>query len=220
MMDLLKPPTDNLYKFQAVGGIALIVAGLIFPILFFLQTGMEYLVQLRDRDEFKVLETFTKERLKTLKDREQQAIREKNELEQRLNQLVSASRVSGNSGEIEKLESRIKETNRQIESIADASHEASLNLGLKQAQVNNAGTVSFNRRRDSRYLLVVGLVVIGIGLYYLFIGFRRWGKRLQQFQDIIVEKEAKDALQAKTEASNEVPPAVKSTQVEVTEPTR
>ncbi len=109
MIDLLKPPTDNLYKFQAVGGIALMVAGLIFPILFFLQTGMEYLAELRGRDEFKVHETFTKERLKTLKDREQQAVREKNELEQRLNQLTSAPVVSGNSVEIEKLESRIKQ---------------------------------------------------------------------------------------------------------------
>lgn len=220
MMDLLKPPTDNLYKFQAVGGIALIVAGLIFPVLFFLQTGMEYLAQLRGRDEFNVQETFTKERLKALKDREQQAVREKNELEQRLNQPTSASTVSGNSGEIEKLESRIKETNRQIESIADASHEASLDLELKRAQVKNAETVIFNRRRDSRYLLVVGLVIIGIGLYYLFVGFRRWGKRLQRFQDIIVEKEAKEALDANTEASHEVPPAVTSTPVEVTEPMR
>ncbi len=220
MMDLLKPPTDNLYKFQAVGGLALIVAGLIFPILFFLQTGMEYLAQLRGSDEFKVHETFTKERLKTLKDREQQAVREKNELEQRLNQLISSSRVSGNSGEIEKLESRIKETNGQIESIGDASHEASLNLELKRAQVKNAETVSVNQRRDSRYLLGVAVVVIGIGLYYLLIGFRRWGKRLQRFQDIVVEKEAKDALKAETEASNEVPSAIKATPGEVAEPTR
>lgn len=221
-MDLLKPPTDNLYKFMAVGGIVLAVVCIIFPSMFFLQTSAEYLAYLRGRDELKVHEKFTKERLETLELRKQQTTDEKNKLEERLNQLTSPPRASGNSGEIEKLDSRIKEINRQLETLADASDQAKLDLGLKQAQIKHEETVSINRRRDSRYFVLFGWIVAVIGLYGSIIGFRRWDKRLQQFLDRILEKEAGGALKAKTEASNEVeqsPPSAKPTQVEVGEPT-
>jgi len=223
MMDLLKPPTDNLYKFMTVGGIVLTVVGVIFPPMFFQQTAMEYLAHLHGRDELKVHEKFTKERLETLELRKQQTADEKNKLQQRLNQLTSGSRVSGNSGEIDKLESRIKETDRQLESIADASYQANLDLGLKEAQTKYEETVSINRRRDSRYFMVIGWVVALIGLYFSIIGFRRWHKRLQQFQDRMVENEAGGALKAKTEATNEVEqgkPVIKPTQVEIGKPTQ
>jgi hypothetical protein len=222
MMDLLKPPTDNLYKFQAVGGIALTLAGFIFPILFFLQTGMEYLGQLRGRDEFKVHEEFTKQRRQTLELRKQQAADEKNKLLKRLNQLTSAPQEGHNSGEIDKLDTRIRDTDRQLELLADALHEANLNLALKEAQIKNEETVSFNRRRNSRYFMVIGIVIAGIGLFYTYIGFRRWGKRLQLFQDIIVQKEAEAKLKAKTEIINQVEqgtPCDNPTQVQVSEST-
>lgn len=89
MMDIFKPPTDNLYKFMALSGIVLVVAGVIVPPVFFQQTGMEYLEQLRGSDELRVHERFTNQRLETLNLRAQRAIDEKNKLQKRLEGLNS-----------------------------------------------------------------------------------------------------------------------------------
>jgi hypothetical protein len=194
MMDLLKPPTDNLYKFIAVSGVVLIVAGLAYPPVFFHQTGMEYLTQVRSSKELEVHEKFIKERLETLNLRQQQAIDEKTKLQKRLNELNSAAR----STEVDKLEGRIKEANREIESIADASHELKLNLALKQAQTESEETVSLNNRRDSRLIILVGWGAALFGLFFAGLGFRLWHKRLQKFQDQLVEKEATAKLATNT----------------------
>lgn len=197
MMDVFQPPTDNLYKFMAVGGIVLIVAGVLGPPVFFQQTGMEYLAQLRGSEELRVQEKFTNEQLETLKLREQQAKDQKDKLQKRL----EALKAPPNSSEVEKLEGRIKEANHEIESIADSAHDLSLNLELKRAQTNYEETVSVNRLAMSRLFVLVGWVAGIVGAGISIIGFRRWYKRLQKFQDQVVAKEAEAKLGAN--AANE-----------------
>jgi hypothetical protein len=197
MMDVLQPPTDNLYKFLAVSGVVLFIAGMFGPLVLFQQTGMEYLEQLRGSEELQVQEKFTNERLETLKQRELQATEEKKKLQKRLDGLKAAP----NSPEVDKLEGRIKEANREIESITDSAHDLSLNLALKRAQTNYEETVSVNRRAISRLVLRVGWIIGLIGAATSIIGFRRWYKRLQKFQDRVVAKEAEAKLG--TNAANE-----------------
>jgi hypothetical protein len=153
---------------------------------------MEYLAQLRSSDELEVHEKFINQRLETLKVREQQAINEKNKLQKRLDGLNSVS----DSAEVDRLEGRIKEANREIESIADSSHELSLNLALKRAQIKYEETVSFNGRRDARVVLVLGWFLGVIGAALAIVGFPLWYKKLQRYQDRVVKKEAEDKLSA------------------------
>lgn len=188
-MSIFTPPTDNLYKFMALSGIVLIIA-FIVPLLFFHQTGMEYLEQVRGSKELEVQEKFVNQRLETLKLRDKEAKDEKQELQKRLAGLNPAS----NSTEIDKLEVRIKEANREIDSIADSSYELSLNLALKQAQVNSEETVSLNRRRDSRVAIVVGAIWVILGFFLSVFGFPLWYIKLQRHQDRVVKKEAEDKL--------------------------
>jgi hypothetical protein len=188
-MSIFTPPTDNLYKFMALSGIVLMVA-FIVPLAFFHQTGMEYLAQLRGSKELQVHEEFTNQRLETLKLREQQAIDRKKKLQKRLEGMNAGS----NSTEVDKLEGLIREANREIESIADSSHDLSLNLALKRAQVNSEETVSFNRRRDSRVAIQVGAIAVLLGFVASLVGFWLWYKKLQRFQDRVVAKEAEDKL--------------------------
>ena len=193
----ITPPTDNLYKFMAVGGLVLIIAGVTVPPVFFQQTGFEYLAQLRGSDELKVHQEFARQRQETLNHREQQARDEKQKLQKRLDELNSSS----NSADVEKLEGRIKETNREIESIEDATHELQLNLALKQAQIRYEDTVSFNRRYISRFFLFLGWIVGLLGIFISFIGFRRWYKRYQKYQDLLAAKEAEAKLAAPIETN-------------------
>ena len=191
-MSIFTPPTDNLYKFVALSGIVLFLAGFLIPPVSFQETGMEYLKQLRGSDELQVQERFVNQRLETLKLRERQATDERDKLQKRLVELNAAS----NSTEVEKLEGRIKEANREVQSIADASYELSLSLELKRAQVNFEDTVSFNRTRDSRVFLVGGWIVGLIGFFIAPIGFVLWYKKLQRHQDLMCAKEAQDKLAA------------------------
>ena len=219
MIDFLKPPTDNLYKFMAVAGIVLVVAGL-YPVLFFQQTGVEYLAYVRSSNEAKEHAKFTKERLATLDTRKQQAEGEKNKLQAQLDKLRSGSSAAVNSTQIDKLENRIDETDRRIESIDDAAHELRLNLALKQAHVKSEETVSLNRRSDARFAVLVGWFFAFIGAFLAFRGFFRWDRKLQRFQDRIVEKEAQAQLRAITETADNVKQEThpKPTQVEAAEP--
>ena len=198
-MDFLKP-TDNLYKFMGVGGIVLAISCIIFPVLFFQQTSMEYLAQLRSSDNWQVHERFTTERLTTLDIRKRQAADEKNKLQAQLDKLNSGSNAPGSSDEVDKLESRIKEVNRQIESIEDSSHELNLDLALRRANAKYEETVSTNRRRDSRVVLQLGLIAAIICCFVSFIGFWHWWKRLRRFR--VEEIVAEAQLQAKTEPDN------------------
>jgi DNA repair exonuclease SbcCD ATPase subunit len=218
MIDFLKPPTDNLYKFMAVAGTVLVIAGL-YPALFFHQTGMEYLAYIRSSNEAKEHAKFTQERLATLDTRKQQAEGEKNELQAQLHKLNSGLSAAGNSAQIDKLESRINEADRRIESIEDAAHELRLDLALKQAHVRSEETVSLNRASDARFAVLVGWCVALTGAFLAFRGFFRWDRKLQHFQDRIVEKEAEAQLKATTETVDNVKHATpKPPQVEVAEP--
>ena len=198
MMDV---PTDNLYKFMAVGGIILVIAGVYYPPIFFHQTGMEYLAQLRTDKEYKVHQEFISQRLKTLAEREQKAKNQRTVLETRLAGLNQAS----NTTEVDKLRDNIKQADREIDSLADSAHDLRLSLAVKKVQSDYEETASINRRRDSRYGLVFGWVVALIGAGTSIIGFRRWYRRLQKFQDRLFLKEAEAKLAAPTASEAEKP---------------
>jgi hypothetical protein len=210
-------PTDNLYKFMAVSGLAFIVAGIVVPSSFFRATRMESVAVLRGSKELEVQEKFTNQRLGTLKLREQEAIDRKNRLHQRLEGMNSAS----NSTEVDKLEGQIKEANREIESIADSSHELSLNLALKRAQLNSEEMVSIDQRRDSWLFLGVGAIGVLLGIVVSSLGFGLWFKRLQQFQDREAADKAEAVLAVNAMNEQNVPTQPNQpTQVNVTEPAK
>jgi hypothetical protein len=188
---------------MAVGGIVLFVAGFFVPLTFFRQSGMEYLAYLKGSDELKVHEKFTKLRLETLERRRQQAADEKDNLQRRLIKLDS-SNASGNDVEIEKLENRIKEADRQIESIVDASYQATLEFELKQIQTKSEETVSINQRRDSRLFIIAGWVIALLGALLTCTGLYRWNQRVQVFEDRKLKKEADDTHQITSQAEDEL----------------
>jgi hypothetical protein len=191
-------PGDNLHKFMGLGGLFLALCFFILPALFFYRTSIEYLAQLRTSDKLQVHEKFTKERLTTLDNRKHQTINEKNKLEARLDKLNAASKASGNSIEIDKLQSRLDEVNLEIKSIEDTSYQMSFDLALRQIDAKNDEQLSINQRRNSRVVLVLG-VIMGIGFSVTsFKGFKQWRRRLKGFHTEEVEVGAQ--IQAKTEA--------------------
>jgi len=196
----LKPTTDNLHKLMAVGGVLLTVSCLIFPAFFFLRTGIGYLALLRAGEEWRVYECFSKKRLEMLDKRKQETTVGRNKLQEQLAKRCSESKVAGNSGGCDKLQSRINEADHKIESIEDASHELSFNLALREVNALQDETLSANRSRDSRFVIVMGWIAAFFCSFVSFIGFRHWWKRVKQFQAHRVAIAADAQRQARTEA--------------------
>lgn len=189
MIDLVKPPTDNLYKFIAVAGLVLMVLGLIYAPWLFYRSTWETLKSAEADAELEVHRKFAKERQKTLDERKQRVEAERDTLKKRIAQLVVANDKNNNpaaSAEIDKLETRIRDTNAAADALTDAEHEKNLGLALKEAQAEHQRTVKVNESRNTRLIMWIGIPLAIAGLGVSVLGFRLWYKRITIFQDAIV----------------------------------
>ena len=193
MFDLLKPPTDNLYKFAALFGLVLIVVGLFFPPWIFYRSSLEYLKSLAGEDDLTAYKKFTEARSRTLDARTQQA---KDELDQIQKQRDSLKTNPIGSTETERLESAIRDAKKRVETLEDASQESTLNLELKTAQAKQQRTFSVNESRNARFLMYLGWSLAGIGGLFSLVGFGFWYCKVQRHLDYILKKEAKSKLTA------------------------
>jgi len=204
MTDLVKP-ADNLYKFMLVGGIVLAICFIIFPVVFFQRASIGYLDERRAERELPVHEQFTKERLESLDRHKQEATAKKNELEAQLQRFNSGSNASGNSSEVDKLQSRLDEAERKIESIEKDSSELELNLELRRKNAEYEKDLGRNERRDSRVFMMAGGVTAFICLLISFMGFWQWRKPLK-LQARLIARQAEAKLGATTESDNQIEP--------------
>lgn len=193
MVDLLKPPTDNLYKFAAIFGLVLIVVGFVFPPWVFYRSSLEYLKSLAGEDELNAYKKFADERSRTLDARTQQA---RDELDQIQKQRDSLQTNTITSSETERLESAIRDAKKQLEILEDASQESTLNLELKTAQAKQQRTFSTNESRNARFLMYLGWSLAAIGGLFSIVGFGLWYWNVQRHLDYILQKEAKSKITA------------------------
>jgi hypothetical protein len=193
MIDLVKPPTDNLYKFIALAGLVLVVLGVIYAPWLFYRSTWETLKLEQLNAELKVHRKFAEERQKTLDARKQQLEAERDTLKKRIAELVFVNDKNNNpaaSAEIDRLETRVRETNAAADALADAEHEKNLSLELKEAQAEHQRTVEVNERENTRLIMKIGIPLAIAGLGVSVLGFRLWYKRITIFQDAIVVIEA------------------------------
>ena len=210
-VDLIKPPTDNLYKFLAMFGTIVFLVGFIFPPMMFYQSSLEFLKSLGGDKELAVHEEFAVQRKRSFEERKRQLAAEAADLQ---NRLARVKNDTTSSSDIEKLELAIKDVKKRAEALEDASYEFNLNLKLKAAQVEQQKTLSTNETRNSRFLIGIGWGIGTFGLLIAICGFIMWYKNVQRFEDQILRKEAakprtppvsKDAQEKKVEASEGAP---------------
>ena len=195
-LDLIKPPTDNLYKFAAVFGLILVVVGFVFPPWLFYRSSLEYLKSAAGKDDLAAHQKFAQVRYRVLSERWSQLALERARLQQRLNSLAQSERNSAASSERDKLESAIKEVRREAEALEDAYYELTLSLELKDAQVKQQETFSTNETRNSRFVMVLGWILGFIGLFFAFAGFIMWYLKVQRYQDRILRMQATSRIMA------------------------
>ena len=203
MWDLIKPPTDNLYKFAATFGLVLFVVGFVVPPWVFYRSSLEYLKSLAGEDELAAYKKYADERNKIFEERRKKVEAEQVRLQQRRDNLAKSPRSASVSSEIEKVEAAIKDVNKQVETLEDTAHEFKLNVELKTAQAKQHHTFSTNESRNSRVLVVVGWFIIApVGLIVAAVGFRELYRRVQVFEDLILVMRA-TSITASADAAGE-----------------
>ncbi len=206
-MDFVKPPTDNLYKFQALSGLLIILISLIYPLWLFHKATLGYLAAENEEAQLTIQRRFTSARQEMLGRRKTAVAAEQDDLRKRIDELKAQHKAVLTTPEettispgIDKLDAQLKESIRSGEALEDAAHELALSLDLKQREMEYQRHVNDTERDISRAAFVVAVIGLGIGLFYTSTGFRRWDQRVQVYQDTILKKQAASEKAASTQA--------------------
>ena len=198
-MDFLKPPTDNLYKFQALAGLLIILISLVYPLWFFHKATLGYLAAENEEAQLTIQRRFTLARQDMLTKRKTAIAAERDDLRKRIDQLKTQATTT----DLDKLTAQLKESIRSGEALEDAAHELALSLDLKQREMEYQRHVNDTERIISRAMIGVAIIGLGIGLFYTSTGFRRWDERVQVYQDTILKKQAASDKAASTQAGSD-----------------
>lgn len=209
-MDLLTPPTDNLYKFQAIAGLLLILVSVTYPPWLYHKAIMAYLAAEHEKVQLQTQATFAQSRRDTLERRRQTLLDDPDKLKQSIHDLESKQQETSDSArsnvtaEIDRLRTRWQEVVRTREALVDASDELLLSLQLKAVQIQHQQQVSEAEMSMSQKIMYCGFGGVILGLILTFSGFRNWHRRVQVFQDAALKNQSKDRMaQAQNVSGND-----------------
>lgn len=199
--DLLTPPTDNLYKFQAIAGLLLILVSVSYPPWLFHKAIVGYLAAENEKVQLQTQATFAQRRLDTLQRRLDTLLEDPDTLKSSMDALENRRKAERSDSEkvkvsieIDRLRTRWQEAVRSREDLVDAAHELSLSLQLKTAQTQHQQTLSNTELWMSRIIVFCAIAGIMVGLILTFRGFQKWYRRVQVFQDAHLKKQSEDRV--------------------------
>lgn len=198
MFDLPKLPTDNLYKFQALAGLTLILVSLIYPPWLYHQSILGYLEAKKDEKELQAQKEYVQNRLKLLQARIDAGVDDPAQLKNRIDDLerqltlTSETNRQALASEIDGLRKRWQESLQNREALIDASNELALNLRSRADELAHQESVSETEQWIARKTIYGGLILLVVGSAITYDGFRKWNLRVQMFQDAILKKEAEN----------------------------
>lgn len=193
--DLLTPPTDNLYKFQAIAGLLLTLVSVSYPPWLFHKAIVGYLAAENEKVQLQTQATFAQERRNTFQRRLATMLDNPDVLKKSIDDLENKREPSDSeTAQIDRLRTRWQEAVRTREALVDASDELLLSLQLKTAQIQHQQRVSETEMSMSRKIVYCGFGGVILGLILTFSGFRNWRTRVQVFQDEALRNQSKDRM--------------------------
>jgi len=196
MLDLIKPPTDNLYKFQALAGLLLALVSLLYPTWLYQQALLRYLDAKNGETELQTQTDYVQKRLDLLQVQMNTTLDDPDQMKKLIDDLenqrlaASSPKREALSAEIERLRKRWQESLQSRTALFEASQELKASLQSKTGQLAIQKSVSETELSMSRYMIYIGLVGIVIGVIITLRGFRQWSKRVQVYEDKILKREA------------------------------
>jgi hypothetical protein len=198
MFDVLKPPTDNLYKFLALTGLLLLIISVVLPGYALFSLELKRLEALKELNLTKA----EIEKSKILQSESESA----KHLVDAANLQVQAAQLRGESltkkkhlsrQELKELKQRVDEVEKAMNNLRDATktfQSKSEALG-KQVAIVELRTVDNEYQGEVlesinlalfflKFLLFVGIIAGGL---IAMVGFGLWYRKVQVFEDIILK---------------------------------
>lgn len=205
MFDLLKPPTDNLYKFIALTGLLLLIISVVLPAYAIVTMEMKRLDVVRELNKTSA----TLDEAKNLGVEAEAATHDAHAASSLVDAAVARYKAMPKSKHPSRQEAterlrRLDEIEAATQRLRDASQKLQSKteeLGRKtaEAQTRNIETDYQNELLEtinlgfivSKILLLIGSLV---GIVLALLGFILWYRKVQVFEDRVLQKTATDLL--------------------------
>ncbi|MBN2315026.1 MAG: hypothetical protein JXM79_13930 [Sedimentisphaerales bacterium] len=196
-MDLSQLPTDNLYKFMALAGVVLILASFI-PSIHSYQLGIELC---RIDGDLSILEEENKwldSDVNSLKNDAERLEQEVDRHTQESARIIDSASEDLKPNDREALEKILKDNTNMIEE--RLAIEDKLKEIVEKHRQHVASRIRVNAKtKEHKHICkaisfeyYVGLFAFAGGLIMTFVGFKLWYRKLQVFQDKIIEAEVEE----------------------------
>ena len=200
MLDLIKPPTDNLYKFQALVGLLLVLVSITYPVWLFRQALLLYFAAINEESQLQIQAEYVQERqnllqsqMSSMLDDPDQLKKLKETIDDLENQWLLATpspKRNALSSEIDRLRKRRQDSLQSRTALLEESQKLTSELRSKKEQLTYQQSVSKTELRMSRFMFVIGVVGFVAGVLITLRGFSNWRKRVQVYEDQILAREA------------------------------
>ncbi|HSE15582.1 MAG TPA: hypothetical protein VLB46_00930 [Pyrinomonadaceae bacterium] len=200
MLDLIRPPTDNLYKFQALVGLLLVLVSITYPVWLFRQALLLYFAARNEESQLQIQAEYVQERqnllqnqMSSMLDDPDQLKKLKERIDDLENQWLLATpspKRNTLSSEIDRLRKRWQDSLQSRTALVEESQKLMSELRSKKEHLTHQQSVSKTQLRMSRFMFVIGVVGFLIGVAITLRGFRQWSKRVQVYEDIILKRKA------------------------------
>lgn len=208
MFDLLKPPTDNLYKFIALTGLLILIISVVLPAYALVTMEMKRLEVVRELNKTSA----TLDEAKSLGVEAEAATHDAHAASSQVDAAVARYKAMPKS----KHPSRQEATERlrrldEIEAATQRLRDASQKLQSKTEELGRKTSEAHTRNIETDYqnevletinlgfVLSKILLLIGslVGLVIALLGFVLWYRKVQAFEDRVLEKTATDLIAQK-----------------------
>jgi hypothetical protein len=191
-------PTDNLYKFLALTGLALVVICFLFP-FFSLESELRYTSHAMAAHKSLEIDLLTlKESTQKLADRLAQVVQGWQKLKDEL-----SAAPSGNAG-LKERRNALESEQKQIDDQGEANKKFSAELEKRQAETEADDRIANEAPDQAEFYRWLCLVGDAVGFSACVAGFWLWYLKLQCHQDEIIALEAKAARKQKPAAARRV----------------
>jgi hypothetical protein len=196
--DLLKPPTDNLYKFMCICGLILFLISSTYPPWLVHRTTLASYEAERDSQLLDLDLAESKRRSKAFQDEiakedeENLAIDAKLEsAQERFNsKQLSRSERESILAELQRMKTALSERRKKRTELLNAFTELAANIQAKNVELHYKTRVILWEIWYGRVAIILCLLGCALGLMLGRKGFNLWSLRVQVYQDAILKKQA------------------------------
>ena len=186
-LEVLKPPTDTLYKFLAILGLLFFISSLIAPVYLSKQVGEQEIEHLRDLE---ILVLNAKSRFEDAQSLGYLAEEQRETHEQLEKASYAFLNCDIDAKEFRRVLDDVRSADKQYDQEGPVLNDKLMEWNKEFFQVEYKANLFENSSRAARLLVNVSFLGLLAGLIMSIFGFILWYRRTQRFEDLILKNKA------------------------------